>query len=332
MTVATVGREGSTGVRAGAHALSLLAVPLNVHLLQALVDGPRPLADLRRAAGSPPQTTMRGHLRALADAEIVDGRRHREFPRPADYELGPAGRDLLVVADALEAWLAAAPDTPLRLGMPAAKSAIRALVEGWVTNMLRVLAARPLSLTELDRVISTVTYPSLERRLTAMRLTGQLEASPGAGRSTPYVVTPWLRHVVVPLAAAIQWERRNGGASCKPLGRLDAETLFLLLAPLLRIEPGSSGSCRLVMEMGRGGDQPFSGAVVTFDDGRVTEVVARLEGSPDASIVASPAAWCAKIAEDEGGPFEFGGDHALARSVLDSFPRAPSSHDFEPAF
>ena len=58
-----------------------------------------------------------------------------------------------------------APEGPLALGSSTAKSAIKALVEGWGTNMIRALAARPLSLTELNGLISGLSYPSLERRL-----------------------------------------------------------------------------------------------------------------------------------------------------------------------
>ncbi len=42
-------------------------------------------------------------------------------------------------------------------------------------------------------VISSLSYPSLERRLAAMRLAGLIEARPGNGRGTPYAVTDWLR-------------------------------------------------------------------------------------------------------------------------------------------
>ena len=53
--------------RAGAVSLSLLSAPLNVHLLRALEEGPLALIDLRRAVGSPPQSTMRVYSRTLVE-------------------------------------------------------------------------------------------------------------------------------------------------------------------------------------------------------------------------------------------------------------------------
>ena len=69
-----------------------------------------------------------------------------------DYELTPLGGDLLEVADSLETWLRLAPDGAIGLDSGTAKGAVRALVDGWGSQMLRVLAARPLSLTELDKL------------------------------------------------------------------------------------------------------------------------------------------------------------------------------------
>ena len=52
--------------------------------------------------------------------------------------------------------------------------------------MMRALAARPLSLTELDSLISDLSYPALERRLSSMRIAGLVEAQPSQrGRRPP---------------------------------------------------------------------------------------------------------------------------------------------------
>ena len=42
--------------------------------------------------------------------------------------------------------------------------------------MMRALAARPMSLTELDSGITELSYPALERRLSSMRIAGLVEA------------------------------------------------------------------------------------------------------------------------------------------------------------
>ena len=54
--------------------------------------------DLRRAAGSPPQTTMRNQLRMLTRIGIVERCQQAEFPRAVDYQLGKPGHELLEVA------------------------------------------------------------------------------------------------------------------------------------------------------------------------------------------------------------------------------------------
>jgi hypothetical protein len=92
-----------------------------------------------------------------------------------------AGREILSVADVLEAWLARAPQGPIALGSEPAKGPIRSLIGGWGSTMLRALAARPLSLTELDGLIGGLSYPSIERRLSAMHAARQVEPLEGQG-------------------------------------------------------------------------------------------------------------------------------------------------------
>jgi DNA-binding HxlR family transcriptional regulator len=118
-------------MRAGAYALTLLSAPLNIHVITALEDESLPLMDLRRAVGSPPQTTMRKQLRSLTELGVLERHRESDFPGSVDFELGPPGRALLEVVQILQGWLADSPDGPVQLGSIAAKSAIRALVEGW---------------------------------------------------------------------------------------------------------------------------------------------------------------------------------------------------------
>jgi DNA-binding HxlR family transcriptional regulator len=307
-------------VRAGAHALSLLSAPLNVQVLQALEEEPKSLIDLRRAAGSPPQTTMRAHLRALGGIGVLERRRRAGFPASIDHELTASGRELLAVADVLRSWLRAVPDGgPLELGSTGAKSAIKALVEGWSSTIVRALAARPLSLTELDKLIAGVNYPSLERRLGAMRLAGQIEACPGPSRGTPYAVTKWMRHAIVPLIAAARWERRNAAASSTPIGRIDIEAAFLLTVPRMRLPADVAGACRLAIEVrGSNGDSGLAGVMVQVEQGRVVSCVSRLQGEADAWALGTAQAWIQAVIEDETDAIETGGDCELATALLDA--------------
>lgn len=303
--------------RAGSVALSLLAAPLNVNVLRTLEEGPKALLDLRRAVGSPPQSTMRLYSRTLTERGVIDRRRRAEFPGSAEYEITPPGRDLLEVAGVLEEWLRVAPEGPVPIASPSAKSATKALVEGWSTNIVRAIAARPLSLTELNRLIPKVSYPSLERRLGSMRLANLVQPHPGDGRGTPYTATGWLRRAVVPLAAAANWERRNGSHDAQPIGRLDVEAAFLLAIPLIDMPDDFSGRCRLAVEV-QGGSSPIvAGVMVSFEEGKVTSCSSRLEGEAESWVSGSPVGWLDRLSGADGRSLELGGDVAMAAAILD---------------
>lgn len=315
MAANTVNGSGN-GARSGAHTLALLAVPLNCLILRGLATGPKQQAELRRESGAPAPTTLRAQLKKLAEIEAISKQRRNRFPGVLEYELTASGRDLLSVADALERWLSSAPSGPLPLAGDTAKAAIKALAEGWSTKMLRALAGGPLSLTELDRVIGDLSYPSLERRLSAMRLAGQVEALPVRGKGTPYAVTAWLRRGVAPLAAAASWERRHLPRTTAPISRIDAEAAFLLAMPLLRLPFSTSGSCRMAVEVPNGRALRLAGVMVKVDAGRIATCATQLEGHPDAWALGSPTAWLAAVIEHDTDKLELGGDCQLARSLV----------------
>ena len=300
----------------------LLSTPIVVDVLEALARAPRSLTDLRRQVGSPPQTTMRAHLRTLTETGVVTRIRRNEFPGSLDYELTISGRDLWATAEVVRAWLARAPDGPVRLGSTAAKSAIKALVEGWDTSMVRALAARPLSLTELNTVIPSVSYPSLERRLTAMRLAGQLEKASSRGPGTPYEVTDWLRRAIAPLATAARWERLNVESETASISRLDAEAAFLLAVPLLRPPPNLSGACRLVVELPAGNGDRLCGVLVVVKQGRIAACSTKLRAEADAWVSGSAPVWLRTVIEQDFGRLEIGGDCRLSQSLLDGLHEA----------
>jgi DNA-binding HxlR family transcriptional regulator len=310
------------GPRSGTRALVLLACPLHGTILQSLSAGPKQLVDLRREVGSPPQTTLRAHLKELDGIGGIVKRRRNRFPGVLEYELAPAGMELLFVADALEHWLKRAPEGPLAFGSSGAKAAIKALAEGWSSTMLRALAARPLSLTELDVVIAGLSYPSLERRLAAMRLAGQIEPCPGSGKGTPYTVTEWLREGMGPLAAASRWERHHLPEETAPTTRLDTEACFLLTLPLLRLPEELSGSCRMGVEMKNGRQRRLVGAMAHVDEGRVASCSVRLEGTPNAWATGTAGSWLRAVIGSDTDQLELGGDQRLARALLDGLHSA----------
>jgi DNA-binding HxlR family transcriptional regulator len=296
----------------------LLSVPLNVQVLLALQDEPRSLSTVRKTVGSPPPTTMRGHLRKLSEIGILQRSRREEFPGQLDLALGPAGRGLLPVARALSLWLSSAPEGRVELGTPAAKSSIKALVEGWSHNIVRAIAARPLSLTELDDLIASLSYPSLERRLTAMRDVGQITARRSDGRGRPYAATEWLRKAIGPIVAAALWERVHVPEQSAPVGRLDVEATFLLAIPLVRLPSELSGACRLAVDLSRNGEHSLAGVVIDVREGEVVSCTSRLEGPMDAIATGSVRAWLLAVNNGELDGLEFSGERELAERVVDA--------------
>lgn len=311
-------------MRAGSKALSLLSVPLNVQLLTAMSDEkPISLMTLRRMTGAPPQTTMRGRLRAFSEMNILTKRSQSGFAGSVDLELTRTGRDLVEVAEEMQTWLNLAPDVPPEMGTPSAKSTIRALSEAWSASIVRALAARPLSLTELNSLLTSITYPSLERRLAALRHSGQIEVCAASGGRTPYRVTTWLRQAVAPLLFAVQWERSTLGRSAPPVTALDVEAILLLAIPLVEFPAYLSGSCRLTVELRDGPDRPpFAGVLLAVRDGKLTSCTTRLEGVMDAWASCSVPTFIAAVLAGDMNGMEIGGDAELARSLIDGIHRA----------
>ncbi|HEX6455731.1 MAG TPA: winged helix-turn-helix transcriptional regulator [Solirubrobacterales bacterium] len=300
-------------------AVALLSSPLNVHILQALETEALSPIDLRRAVNSPPQSTMRVYIRKLTDLNVLERRRYDGFPPTVDYALTPTGKALRKVGDALQAWLDVAPEGPVVLGTPGSKSAARALVDGWSTNIIRALAARPYSLTELSRLDVHTSYPALERRLSAMRLVNQVEPAPGDGRGTPYRATEWLRKSVHPLIAATAWERKYLPEATKRIGRLDVEAAFLLAVPLMELPPDLSGRVRLAVEVQGGSSPAHAGALLEIAKGKVESCSVRLGGNADASVSGTAMGWLRQMNGHVSRRFvEFSGDQALGEAITTS--------------
>jgi DNA-binding HxlR family transcriptional regulator len=314
--------------RAGAQALTVLAAPLNIHTLKALEDGPMELLDLRRAVGSPPQSTMRVYTRALEDLDILERRRSNEFPATAKYTITPVGIGLLKVAGFLQEWLQAAPDGPILIGSVAAKSGTKALIGGWSSNIVRAVAARALSLTDLNMLIPKISYPTLERKLDAMRTAKLVAPQPGESRGTPYGATEWLRQAVVPLTSAVSWERQFIPEPTAQIGRLDVEAAFLLSIPLMVLDAGITGKCRLSVEV-RGGSVPiFAGVIVGIEEGKVVSCTSRLDGDAQASASGSVSAWMHQMNVGPPGQLEVSGNFPLAEAITSALRLLPKVPEY----
>jgi DNA-binding HxlR family transcriptional regulator len=303
----------------------LLSTPLNVCILRALAGGPKLQAELRRVCGSPAQTTLRAQLKRLTKIGVIEKHRRNRFPGVLEYELTATGRRLLSVGAVIERWLSLSPQAPLELGGNPARAALKALAEGWSTTMVRALAARALSLTELDSVIAGLNYPSLERRLSAMRLVNQVEPQRGDGQGTPYAVTEWLRRGIGPLMCAARWERRYIPHETAPFGRLDIEAAFLLAIPLLRLGEELSGSCGFAVQAAAGG-QPSGAVMLEVERGRIASCVTKFNGNSSAWALGSLAGWFSALIDGEIDLLELGGDFQFAATLLRGLHTALFGH------
>ncbi len=313
---------GGNPPRPGAATLELLANPLNATLLKQLSEGPKRLAELRRDGAPAPQTTVRSHLRGLEAAELTALQPRDGSQRVTEWALTDTGRDILDVARALDRWLNDSPEGSVQLGSDAGKMAITALVGGWSSTILCLLAAGPMSLTELAECISLISYPSLERRLSAMRLAGQLQTASSSGsKGTPYEVTEWLQQGVAPLAAAVRWEYTHRPNQTVPLTRSDTEAAFLLALPLLQAQDNLSGTCRLGVQVD---DEQgsHSGAIARVEQGKVVFCATSLEDKSDSWATGSPPDWAYAMLEARTDRLELDGDRKLANGLVEGLHRA----------
>jgi DNA-binding HxlR family transcriptional regulator len=280
-------------MRAGSRVLSLFVNPLNATVLRLHAVGPLRLTEVQEKIGGAAETTLRGAVTNLHDVGALDRRRVRRTPYGVTSELTPIGEELLFVAEVLDAWLAQAPNGPIPHGSEAAKAAVKALAGGWSSTLMWVLADRSLTLTELHRLIPDVSYPSLERRLTWMRSTGQVEPVSGQGRGTPYVVTDWLRRSIAPLCAAGRCERRHFADDSGLITDIEVEAAFLLSVPLAPLPASAEGSCMLAVqtETGDGTGDHVSGVTVEVKRGKVTSSKARVEKSPATWALGTAETW-----------------------------------------
>jgi DNA-binding HxlR family transcriptional regulator len=287
--------------RAGARVLNLLASPLNVRIVQAHADGHLRLAELHERTEWPAQTTLRAAVGTLREFGVFEQREVSRMPYGIATELTDAGRELLFVIDVVDRWLDRGPQGPIPIDSDAAKAAIKALAGGWSSTMVRQLASEPASLTDLDRRISDMSYPSLERRLARMRSTKQVEPAPSEGRGQPFEVTDWLRHSIAPLCASARCERRFMREESPPITAIEIEAAFLLSAPLALLPESADGSCLLSVpadrEAGDNGSPSLAGVSVEVERGKLIRCVPQLEPGTPTWALGSPSTWLNAIIE-----------------------------------
>lgn len=312
----TTGEGAGSGTRAGTLGLRLLASPLNLTILEALAEKSKTLDGLRRLAGSLPSAEMQRRLEELMRIGVVEGRRLDAFSGSAKFGLTASGQGLLDVGAVLGRWLAMTPGGGLRLGEEAAAEQVLTVSDGWSADLVRVLAAEPLSPDVAKHLMSGIDPRQLERVLDGISRGGLAE--PIDDRDPPsYRPTRLLALAIAPLAASAQWEQVNGVPGAGAISRFDVEAAFLLATPLVPLPHQADGTCRLAVEVpGAAGRRPAAGVFVTVERGRVVSCVTSLGGQPSSWVTGSPTAWLAAVVDGRTEGLVVNGSGPLAPSLL----------------
>jgi DNA-binding HxlR family transcriptional regulator len=309
-------------MRAGGKTLTRLGNPRNFLILQSLAAGTKGQRELRRDTGLPAQSTLRGHLGRLEKEGVIGKRRRDSLTGTLEYNLTEAGRELLAVAESLELWLAAAPRQAIELGSDPAKAAIKGLVEGWSAAVLTTLAERPLSLTELDKRIAAVSYPTLERCLDTMRLAEQLDVGERTPKGTPYAVTDWLRRGVAPLALGARWEHRHQPEGVNPIDQSDIDGALALSGPLFKLSGRVSGVCQLAVQIPDRKKQLRGLGFVEVQGGKISFRAVYPQVKPDAWASGTADIWFATVIDADTSGLKVGGNSDLTEAVFDGVRQA----------
>ncbi len=297
-------------IRAGSKALSVFENPLNTRILRAHAAGPQRLAELQEKIGWHAEATIRAAVSNLCELGALRKEKVGTTPYAVATVVTRAGEDMLSVADEVEAWLTLCPDGPIAPDAPEAKSAVKALAGGWNSTLIRALANRPHTLTELNGLIPDISYPSLERRISWMRVTGQIEPVEKEGRGTPYVVTDWLRRATAPLAEAARCELRHMADEGRPITSIEVEGAFLLSVPLVPLPDYAGGASMLAVQTDPAEpeeDAGLAGVTVEVGAGEVLSCSPEVDDKPSTWAVGGPEAWLDAIIDGRIENLRIGG-------------------------
>jgi DNA-binding HxlR family transcriptional regulator len=318
-------------IRAGSRVLSVFENPLNARILRAHADGPRRLAELQERIGWAAQSTMRAAISSLCDLGALTKQSVADSPYAVATALSGAGREMLSVADEVEAWLALCPDGPIDPDGEEAKGAVKALAGGWGSTLMRALANRSFTLTELADLIPGISYPALERRVSWMRASGQIEPVEKTGRGTPYVVTDWLRHAIAPLSVAGRCERRHMGDRTGPITSIEVEASFMLALPLASLPETASGNCMLAVQTHPtepNQEEPsLAGVTAELKRGEVLSCEPRVVAKPPTWAVGTSEAWLDAVIDGQIEDLRIGGAKPqLALDLISGLHQALFGH------
>jgi DNA-binding HxlR family transcriptional regulator len=328
-------------LQAGGRALLLLADPVSVSILRQLASGPLESTELLDRVDFVSRSTYFERMRDLEELSLIRRTRRGEVPPVAECRIATPGQRLLPVASRLDAWLADAPQGPLALGDAYATVRVKALAVAWGSTLLRWLAERPRSLTELERLVHMFGYRKLERISRDLVKAGLVERVAIGGRSSPYGVTRWARQSAGLLTAAMRWERHEIAKRGASVTSIEAEGVLLLALPLIELPDDVTGTCALLVDAEGSENESLGGAVVRLLDGRPVAWKAAAGIEPEALafeadcwIRGSSLAWLGTHTQAPSVTFRKGGNTEFGDKVLDALRKlgsAPAVVDRSPA-
>jgi len=307
-------------LRAGSHALLLLADSVSVAILLQLASGPLENAELLERIGFVSRSTYFERMRNLEDLCLLSRTRRGDVPPVAECRLKASAVRLLPAARRLDAWLSRAPSGPLKLGDAYATTAVKSLGIAWGSTLLLWLAEHPRTLSELEQLVHAFGYRKLERIVRELIEVDLIEPVAAKGRLRTYGITEWGRSSANTLAAAMRWERGESAKWGAPVGSLEAQGILLLGLPLVKLPEEASGSCGLLVDGGPSGRESLGGAMVRLIDGHPVSwkavgqsEVQAAEFEADCWVRGTTAAWLGTRAE---ATFVAEGNTALAEQVM----------------
>jgi DNA-binding HxlR family transcriptional regulator len=308
-------------LQAGGRALLLLADPVSVSILRQLAPAPLESTELHDRIGFVSRSTYFERMRDLEELSLIKRTRRGEVPPVAECELASPGERLLPVAARLDAWLADAPAGPLKLGEAYATATVKALAVAWGSTLLRWLAERPRTLTELEQQVRIFGYRKLERIVRDLVKAGLLERVTVKGRPGAYGVTAWARRAAGLLAAAMRWERHEIAKRSASVTSTEAEGVLLLGLPMIELPVEANGTCVLLVDADAPREKSLGGAVVRLLDGRVVwwKAVSDLEAiepDPDCCVRGPTLAWLGTHTKASHAVLHTTGNADLAESLM----------------
>lgn len=303
-------------LRAGGEVLSLLSDALNSSILRVLMAGPLPVSEFGARLGPTSRTTRFSRLRDLERLGVIKREKRPGTPPVAYCELTAAGRELLPVVRRFARWLAESPEGPSSPDELAGAGAIKALAVAWDTTVLRWLAERPCSVTELDSLSPPdVTYHEVRKAREALSTAKLIGPVASDERGQPYAATEWARRAAGCIAAAIHWEGAFLSGAERP-APAEAEGLLRMLLPVVEIQPTlQSGVCELRIDR-------HADLSVLVGEGRIV-ACDPASSHPRASQVSGDAeAWLHAVLDGKTDSLRMRGGIHLTAALADGLHRA----------